>query len=505
MRPDRIHELLSQSAKHFPDRPALQFGATQLTYADLDDLVRSAASELSGFGVRSGDRVVSIGRNRIEDVVLLHALSHIGAWPVLTSARAAAAQLEQIVSHCAPRLVVASDAVPIPVAGRAVHFSSIDVVGILNEGVEPPELSALDRKDDVAAVLYTSGSTGAPKAAMLSHENLVYIGTTQRTLRQYSATDKTFCPLPIAHVGALGISMCLIASGACLYLAERFRPDTLAAAILEQGVTVVPGLPPLHVKFMDWVRENPGRFEAGAVRLVTTSSSALHSEVKQAVEDLYGCPLQNAYGLTEASGVIFQVRLDQLRDDVSVGPALPDVEARIADADGPLGPGEHGEIQARGPNVFLGYYRDSAATRATFTQDGWLRTGDLGYLSGQGVAYVTGRAKETIKRSGYTILPAVLEAALQAIPGVSLAVVVSRPARFDEQVVAFVECEAESGLDSCAVLERLSHCVAKYELPDEVRLVDHLPTLSNGKIDRVGLRRAAGEPLPHPPSESLPA
>ena len=301
-------------------------------------------------------------------------------------------------------------------------------------------------------------------------------------------------PLPISHVGALGILLCVTAAGACLYLAERFVPADLAAAIREENVSVVPGLPPLHVKFLEWAMANPRAFDKDRVRLVTTSSSPLHASVKRAVERLYGCPLQNAYGLSEATGVVFQVEVAQWREDVSVGPPIPGVSVRIARGDGSsVPPGETGEILVRGPNVFLGYYRNAEATRAAFTADGWLRTGDLAYFGDGGVAFIAGRAKEMIKRSGYSIQPAEIEAALNEHPGVALSAVVAGRRAVDEEVVAFVQLKQGTNAGPDELIVFLHGRVAPYELPGAVRLLASVPTLNNGKIDRVTLRQWASE------------
>jgi acyl-CoA synthetase (AMP-forming)/AMP-acid ligase II len=327
---------------------------------------------------------------------------------------------------------------------------------------------------------------------MLSHANLLYIAFTQRSLRRYSEVDKTYCPLPLAHIGALGILLCVVAAGACMHLMPRFVPSELAAAIRRSGISIVPGLPPLHVKFLDWVNDNRSLFERGRVRLVTTSSSPLHLPVKQAVETLYGRPLQNAYGLTEATGVVFQVETGERRNDASVGRAIPGVSVRIVGADGAdLRAGEPGEILVRGPNVFLGYYRNPEATSAAFSADGWLRSGDVACVDGAGFAFIEGRRHEAIKRSGYTVYPAEIEGALNAHPAVALSAVVPGKRAVDEEIAAFVELKREASVAPDALLEFLRERVASYELPGLVRVIERLPTLTNGKIDKRTLRGLA--------------
>jgi acyl-CoA synthetase (AMP-forming)/AMP-acid ligase II len=495
-----IGDLLARSAALFPDRPALQTHRQSLSYRELAEVVRATTQDLRRQGLGRGDRILIVGTNGVRDVALLFALTTLGAWPVLVSARIAPLQLDAIIRHCEPRVVLfvgeeQDDARRLALlrSAEAIPFSAFSDVWCERYVATPEAVPPTERDADVAALIYTSGSTGTPKAVMLSHRNLVYIALTQQRLRRYTQLDKTYCPLPIAHVGALGILMCVTAAGACLYLAERFVPAELAAAIRAANVTVVPGLPPLHVKFLEWATANSQAFDKSGVRLVTTSSSPLHEPVKRAVERLYGCPLQNAYGLSEATGVVFQVEAGQWRDDVSVGPPIPGVSVRIATANGSdAPPGEPGEILVRGPNVFVGYYRNAEATRATFTADGWLRTGDLAYF-GDGVAFIAGRAKEMIKRSGYCILPTEIEAALNEHPGVALSAVVAGQRAADEEVVAFVQLKQGTNAAPDELIVFLHGRVAPYELPGAVRLLAAVPTLNNGKIDRVTLRRWASE------------
>jgi acyl-CoA synthetase (AMP-forming)/AMP-acid ligase II len=340
-------------------------------------------------------------------------------------------------------------------------------------------------------MICTSGTTGTPKVALLSHRYLVFFARTQQRVRRYTHHDKTFCALPLAHVSALGILLVVVASGACLYLAPRFAPRGLARAIRDDGISVVPGLPPLHRKFLEWVRDNPSEFVRGRVRLVTTSSSPLDAALKRAVEDLYGCPFQNAYGCTEA-GMVFQVDIDHPRSDTSVGCAVPGVSVRIVDTDGvDVAAGQPGEILVRSPSLFLGYYRAPEATRAVLTADGWFHTSDIAYLDPSGAAFITGRAKESIKRSGYTVYPAGVEAALCAHPDVALAAVVRGERTGDEEIVAFVELKKRSTTDAGGLLEFLAQRLAPYELPGVLELVAELPTLANGKVDRAVLRERA--------------
>jgi acyl-CoA synthetase (AMP-forming)/AMP-acid ligase II len=499
--PERhIGELLARSAARFPSRPAIQTEGCVTTYVALKRRVDATTDDLRRLGALRGDRVIVVGENTLADVTLLFALNELGCWPLLLNARIAAQQLASLIEHCTPRLTLFAGSQAETLAHAARHdagahsFTSLGAIRVARAAAptirEPraalPELN-------VAAMVCTSGTTGTPKIAMLSHRYLLFAALTQKRVRRYTHQDKTYCPLPLSHVAALGFLLCVVASGACLYLRQRFVPSDLARAIRDDGITVVPGLPPLHRKFVEWVAENPAEFSRGRVRLVTTSSSPLDDSLKHAVEELYGCTFQNAYGSTE-TGLVFQVDVDHPRVDTSVGHAVPGVTVRLVDSAGRDVPaGEPGEILVRGRNVFLGYYRAPAATQAAFTADGWFRTGDIARLDASGAAFITGRAKESIKRSGYTVYPEGVEQALVGHPSVALAAVVPAQRKSDAEIVAFVELKKHSTSDSQALLEFASARLAPYELPGILEIVPQLPTLANNKIDRSLLRQWAAD------------
>jgi acyl-CoA synthetase (AMP-forming)/AMP-acid ligase II len=189
----------------------------------------------------------------------------------------------------------------------------------------------------------------------------------------------------------------------------------------------LPGVPALYVKLADWARAHPGEFAAPRLRLATCASSPLVPALKERVEALVGLPLQNGYGLTETTAVVCQTAIDEPRRDTAVGRPLPGVRVRLVDDAGAAVPqGEVGEIVVRGPNVFAGYFRNATATRATFTADGWFRTGDVGRFDEGGALHLAGRIKDVIKRSGYTVHATDVEAALLAHPAVALCAVVGR-------------------------------------------------------------------------------
>jgi long-chain acyl-CoA synthetase len=393
---ERVDAIATSGAARRADLPAIRDERHALTFADLDRAVSATCDALAALGVGAGQRVLVVGGNCAETVVLFFAISRLGAWSVMASDRLAAAEIEAIVAHCSPRLI--AYATPDVAAALSLRCatSRLSVGALSDVAIEhrthdaDPERDA----DHVAALLYTSGTTGAPKAVMLSHANLLHIARTQAKVRRYAPGDRVYCALPIAHAGGLAsISLGTLAGGGCLQLVRRFVPAALDEALRNDGVTVLPGVPALHVKFGEWLQASQRALQAPKLRMVTTASSPLQATVKATAEALYGLPLQNGYGLTETSALVCQTRLGMPLPDVSVGAPFPGVRMRIATADGAAARnGDVGEVLVQGPNLFLGYYRNEAATRAAFTADGWFATCDLARETAGGDVFIVGRS-----------------------------------------------------------------------------------------------------------------
>ena len=497
--PMRVTDLVEAAAAAYGRRAAIREDGDGCTYADLVGRVAAIADRLAALGVRPGDRVVVVAENTAWTIVAWLALGHLDAWPMLASARLAPGEIDALVERCDARLVlyvtVRFDAVARHAGRRGARTLFNGPPGSIavedRPGDRSPEPVPANPGAAVAAMISTSGSTGEPKAAMLTHANLVWLARTQSRLRRYGPDDRVYLPLPIVYAGALAsISLTALASGACLHLAARFSAADLARSLREDGITVVPGVPALHARVVAWARDHAGGFAAPRVRMVTSASSPLDRDLKASVEALYDVPLQNGYGLTETTAVVAQTRLDEPRADASVGRPLPAVDVRIVDDDGhSLGAGAIGRIEVRGPNLFRGYYRDADATRAAFTPDGWLRTGDLGFLDSPGELGIVGRVKDVIKHAGYTVHPAEVEAALAAHPAVVSAAIVGRPRGADEEIVAYVQLVDGASLRPGELAAFVADRIAGYKIPREIRVVPSLPALANGKPDRMALRR----------------
>ncbi len=425
------------------DAPALIDLGRTWTYAQLRHEVAQQAALLRAAGVRPGDRVMVISENCAAQVALLFAIARIDAWIVNVNARLSSGELAAIAAHCDARLVVT-------LAAGAAQFGALNV-----HCVPEPDL-------DVAALIYTTGTTGAPKGVMLTRANLLFVAQASSTLRAVVSLDRAYGVLPISHVyGLTSVLLGTLYAGACVVLEARFTPAALLAAL--PGLSILQGVPAMYARVLDAVGD------AGmpsSLRFIYAGGSPLDPDLKVRVERAFGLPLHNGYGLTETAPTVSQTRLDAPRSDSSVGYAIPGVDVKLV--------GE--ELWVRGPNVMRGYYKGPAAVDA----DGWFNTGDMARIDADGAIFITGRTKELIIRSGFNVYPLEVETAINAHPDVALSAVVGRPlADGNEEVVAYVQPRAGCTPD---LHDWLVARLAPYKRPGRIVLLDALPAAPNGKV-----------------------
>jgi acyl-CoA synthetase (AMP-forming)/AMP-acid ligase II len=364
-----------------------------------------------------------------------------------------------------------------------------------------PEPIEGPRGERVAALVYTTGTTGDPKGVMLTHANILFVARAAIELRSLTPADRALGVLPLSHVyGLSSMGMGTLLSGAALYLQPRFTPAGLERALTQDRVTLCQGVPAMYAKYLEHLQGNGRAFAAPSLRAIYCGGSPLAASVKRDVEATFGLVLHNGYGLTEAAPTVTQTRHDAPRSDCSVGPALPGESLRIVGTDGrDLPPGGGGELWVRGPNVMRGYYRDPKATAAALREGGWLATGDLARIGGDGAVFIEGRLKELIIRSGYNVFPAEVEAVLNAHPDVSQSAVVGRDVEGNEEVVAFVEPAPGAHIDPAAIIAFAAASLAPYKRPAEVVVMEKLPAAASGKILKARLKemaRASARPAP---------
>ena len=471
------------------------------TWAALDEAREALAAELEDAGVRAGDRVVIVGENCAAMVALLFALASLDAWIVNVNARLTAREVDAIRSHCGARLVVFLPDVSKDAAMHAARYGAVPMTGcgwgtMLRSEVDggcTPEPVDGPRRDRVAALVYTTGTTGDPKGVMLTHANVLFVASAAVRLRSLTPADRALGVLPLSHVYGLS-SMCMgtLLAGAALYLQPRFTPVGLERALTEDRVTLCQGVPAMYAKYLEHLAANGRKFAAPSLRAIYCGGSPLAASVKRDVEAAFGLTLHNGYGLTEAAPTVTQTRHDAPRADCSVGPALPGEALRIVAADGRDAPaGEVGELWVRGPNVMRGYYRDAKATATALRDGGWLATGDLARIDPDGAVFIEGRLKELIIRSGFNVFPVEVEAVLNAHPDVSQSAVVGREVDGNEEVVAFVEPVAGAHVDPDAILAFAAAALAPYKRPAEVIVLEKLPAAASGKVLKARLKELA--------------
>ena len=497
--PARIAEIPALAAARDPQHVALIEDARRLTNAQLLQAVEAAAALLREWGVRGGDRVMIVAENSIVQIVLLFATARLDAWALVSNARLSATELDAIRAHAQPRVVAyavesSADAQQHAQRHQAQAAPSITPeIGAWSYSVDQTvkaEPVEADSHRQCAALIYTTGTTGAPKGVMLSHRNLLFIAAVSSRLRKVGPDDVVYAVLPISHVYGFA-SVCLgsLHAGATVRLVPRFAPEAVRRALADERVSIFQGVPAMHAKLLEHLQTHGHPWSAPHLRFAYSGGSPLDAALKAQVESVYGLTLHNGYGMTESSPTISHTMLDAPRSDCSVGEVIPGVEIRFVGLDGvEAAAGEVGELWVRGPNVMLGYYHSPEQTRAAVTADGWLKTGDLARQDTDGALHIVGRSKELIIRSGFNVYPAEVEHALNAHPYVVQSAVIGRAVEGNEEVVAFVELIAGATVTSAELIAWCAARLAPYKRPAEVKVLAALPAASTGKILKHRLR-----------------
>jgi len=488
--PRRISHVPLAWAVRAPQAPALRAEDTVLTYGELAAAIAAAKEALLGLGVRPGDRVMIVNENSIGLVALVFATSELDAWAVIVNARMSPREIDIIRDHCRPRRVFYTVSVSPEARAHAERqgaetlriggFEPLAVSAVFDCDVEPVH-SAGERQ--VAALIYTSGTTAEPKGVMLSHRNVLYIASVSGKQRGLAAEDHVYGVLPVSHVfGLASTFLGTLYAGGCLELVPRFDPVHLAAA-LARGIAVFQGVPAMYARLLEYAQVKGIRLEAPRLRYLSAGGAPLDLSLKSRVEKVFGLALNNGYGLTECAPTVSQTLIGEPRSDDSVGPPLPGLEIRIVDNDyRDVEPGDVGEMWVRGPNVMAGYYRNEKATAEVLTDDGWLRTGDLARSGADGHMFIVGRAKELIIRSGFNVYPAEVEGVLNDHPAVTLSAVVGRRIANNEEVVAFVQMVPGCTVGGEEVKVFAANRLAPYKVPSRIIRMEEFPAGSTGKV-----------------------
>lgn len=498
--PDRPLAVLWQWAEDAPLRPAIAGTSRSLTYAQLKTSIVQAAESLRTRGVRPDDRVLIAAENNVACVVLLFAVQLLEAWPALINARIALGEFVAMQACTTPRLVIFAieDAPAAAHLARAMdcegseQISGGEVIFGRAAAQVPSEPQTLSAVEQVGLLIFTSGTLGTPKAVMWSHAALSNLGRVLAASRQTSAGDIVHGVAPLSHIMGMANLMASIHAGATLHLVPRLKVEEVVRAIAQGTLTHLSFVPMVYTKLVEYIAAHSVDVSRHGLRYISCGGAPLDAGLKRKVESALGLRLVNAYGLTECAPGL-RSRPDRDAVPECVGWPEAGVDVRLVDMEG--SDATVGELWLRSATMMMGYYGDPAQTAEALRPGGWLATGDLARILGDGSVAIVGRKKEMIIRSGFNVYPAEVEAALNAIEQVLQSGVVGRTvADGNEEVVAFVQFRAGQSLTLQEIQSHLRASIAAYKCPSRIVILDSLPTGATGKIWKARLAQMAAQP-----------
>ncbi|GJL93831.1 MAG: malonyl-CoA synthase [Hyphococcus sp.] len=482
----------------FQDRPERVFlrlpDGRIITYGDIDHLSAAFAGALLNTGAKAGDRVVAQIEKSPENVALYLGAMRAGLVYVPLNTAYTAEEIDYFLSDAAPSIFVCApdnednlSAIATKAGVKKTFTLGANQNGsIINAANNAMPFDDIHPRhaDDLAVILYTSGTTGRSKGAMLSHENLSSNANTLNSLWGFTSKDVLLHALPIFHIHGLFVALHVAMLGACEIL---FLPKFDVAEVRRylRDATVMMGVPTFYTRLL--AEKDFGPDDAKHMRLFISGSAPLTEETFNGFEARSGHKILERYGMSEA-GMIASNPLDGDRVAGTVGYALDGVNLRVTDDNGLPAPiNQPGNVEVKGPNIFKGYWRNPEKTKEEFTGDGYFKTGDIGALDEAGRLTLSGRSKDLIIAGGYNIYPKEIEAVLDAVPGVSESTVIGVPhPDMGEGVIAVLVAEKTPVED--ATLQNAISSLAKFKRPRKIFWIDELPRNAMGKVQKQILR-----------------
>lgn len=488
---------------HPADAVALISRGKRTSYGQLRDQVGGFRAGLAGLGLEPGDRVaIACGTNWYFAVSYLAVLG-AGLVAVPLNPNAPAPEIGRELAAIGARALIVGPAAKAAIGAldrsvledleHVITSSGVDLAGAvaMDDLLAHDPMPVVDRDDgDLAVLMFTSGTAGHPRAAMLTHGNL------RSNLRQIQghegrrqeAADISFGVLPTFHIFGLNVVLGLtLYTGSTVLLVERFDPISAIEAIEKHEVTIISGAPPMWAAWASLPGVNPQAFRS--VRVAASGAAKLPIEVAQLIEDRFDLHLTEGYGLTEASPVVTTAGGTHAPFG-SIGTPVADLEVRLVDPDGEdVLVGDSGELWVRGPNVFAGYWDDPEATAASLDADGYLHTGDIAVVNDDGYLFLVDRAKDLIIVSGFNVYPAEVEEVLDQHPAIEEVAVVGVAHPYTgEAIKAYVVIASGMSAEEDDIIDWCAERLARYKCPEKVMFVDDIPHGAGGKVLRRVLR-----------------
>jgi long-chain acyl-CoA synthetase len=494
-----LASLLTESAERSPESPAIRLGEVELSYGELDDRSARLATLLREKGLEPGDRVGVMLPNVPDFPVAYYGVLRTGCIVVPMNVLLKRREIAFYLEDSGAKLLLAwhgfageardgaADA-----GAKMIEVEPAAFAATLDT-MEPTPGLAETAEDDTAVILYTSGTTGKPKGAELTHQNLFRnADVSSRTTSEIAQGDVVLGALPLFHSFGQTVSMnASLKVGACLTLVPRFDPAEALATMQRDGVTHFYGVPTMYGALL----HHPGRedFDTSALRICITGGASMPVEVLRGFEDAFGAKVMEGYGLSETSPVACSNHPDRDRKAGSIGTPIEGVEMQVVDEnDEPVAQGEVGEIVIRGHNIMKGYWQRPDATEEAM-RGGWFHSGDMARTDEEGYFYIVDRKKDLIIRGGYNVYPREVEEVLYEHPKIREAAVVGVPHdEWGEEIGAAVVCHEGEELSSEEVSAYVKERIAAYKYPRLVWFIDDLPKGPTGKI----LKREIEPPAP---------
>ena len=498
-----VDNLLHVAALRHSHKTALVFEGQRWTYGSLEDAVLNVAGHLQSLGLGAGHAISLIGPNTPEWVIAYHAVLRIGAIVNPLNLMLTPPEAAYAIADCGATAVIGADDRLAPLAsaldGTSVRLRlafggqppphTNDFHRLLQDGAalfKPVEISP----DQVCTVGYTSGTTGHPKGATLTHRAITLNTAMTATMHVRTQADTVVSALPCSHVYGNVVMNAALACGMTLVLHRSFDVERVLASIETERATLFEGVPTMYHYILNHPQRH--RYDLSSLTRCTVGGQTMPVTKMREVEAVFGCPLIELWGMTELGGLGTTHSLYGPRRLGSIGVPLPHLEARVVATDGSrrvLPPGDVGELQIRGPVTMKGYLGQPLATAEALEPDGWLHTGDLVRQDNDGYLFVVDRLKDLIITGGFNIYPAELERAIAEHPDVAMVAVGSVPDEDKGELAkAYVVPRPGARLDIEALDQHCRQRLAAYKVPRLYQLVEDLPKTSTGKVLRRRLR-----------------